>query len=553
MDRKPRRRLGSQPVRGARQSTPSPAAHLRDTRDPIVDDDAAWPDDAADWLCNAEWFALFGHLLDEPADGHPVSLAPRTPQDASGHPSSSWMARAVQELIAADARADTKSPDLGTLLDHLQQTECLIAGLHALQSRLLVRVAGPTIRTQQHRTDTGATITISDPLRSEIAVAQRWTEAEADDRITVARLLERALPRTRSALAAGAISYRHAHAIADVVARHSCATDVLLGTAKEGVVAHFEADASVIEDRAVTIARRSGVSAARQAADRALRRRDAAHVRRRRERALRRRDVWLEVEPDGTALLLARMGLTQAHACLSAIDARARDPRLPLSADSTPTAGIGERRSEALVGCILGSTPSIESRPAESTPALEIRLDVTIDLATLLGLADGPASVRGSGPGGAAWTDVAEIRNLLSDSRSVTLRRLVTDPLTGRLLDRGRRSYRVTDALREFLIARDRTCRFPGCNRSAHLSQIDHAVPWDAGGSTDRANLGALCTRHHQLKTHDGWRIASSDLDGSCTWRSPAGRVLRHAPPAVAEPPHDTEPPSGGRDGPIPF
>jgi hypothetical protein len=35
--------------------------------------------------------------------------------------------------------------------------------------------------------------------------------------------------------------------------------------------------------------------------------------------------------------------------------------------------------------------------------------------------------------------------------------------------------------------------------------------------------LGALCRRHHRLKTHNGWKVVSH-TDGSCTWTSPLGK-----------------------------
>lgn len=534
---------------------------------------------------------MFGHLVDEPAQRvhgrrHPAQnqrpSAPTTrtsPQPGS----TAWLAQAVHELDTAMHDPSRAWADDATTLALLQQADRLIAGLHALQAQALVRLAGPSVRTEQHRTgdDGRGTVTISDPVRAEIATALRWTESHADERITVARLLHRVLPLTREALSCGAITYRHASSIADVVGRHSHAIPVLEGTADADAREGFAADAAFIEQRAVGLARRSGVSAARQAADRALRRRDADHVRIRRQRALRQRDVWLEVEPDGTALLLARMGVTQAHACLSAIDALARDPRLPLTTSTPTDAGIGERRSEALAFRLLApwspiGNPAPNAEGGPSSPAARTttaHIDVTVDLGTLLGLADGPVAVQGRGPGATSWTDVDEVRALLADAGAVTLRRLVTAPLTGHLLDRGRRTYRVTDALRDFLVARDRTCRFPGCHRSARLTQMDHAVPWGIGGTTDRANLGALCTRHHQLKTHGGWRITASDESGSCTWRSPLGLEYRHAPPAMAEPHEATALPTapaaglaaeserscadtsplGGRDGPIPF
>ena len=83
------------------------------------------------------------------------------------------------------------------------------------------------------------------------------------------------------------------------------------------------------------------------------------------------------------------------------------------------------------------------------------------------------------------------------------------------------------------MVARDRTCRFPGCNRRAGLGQIDHAVPWDDDGPSDRANLGALCVRHHQLKTFAGWAVVASREDGSARWRSPAGLDYEHSPPPL--------------------
>ena len=68
----------------------------------------------------------------------------------------------------------------------------------------------------------------------------------------------------------------------------------------------------------------------------------------------------------------------------------------------------------------------------------------------------------------------------------LTLRRLVTDPMTGHLIDRGRTAYVVPQSLRAFITTRDRHCRFPGCRRKAISCQIDHAESWDDRGRTDR-------------------------------------------------------------------
>ena len=123
------------------------------------------------------------------------------------------------------------------------------------------------------------------------------------------------------------------------------------------------------------------------------------------------------------------------------------------------------------------------------------------------------------------------IRELLHrEETPAILRRLVLDPSTGALLDRGRRTYAVDGSLRAFIALRDGVCRFPGCQRAASRCQMDHAIAWQDGGSTDRSNLGPLCTRHHQLKTHARWDITQSADDGMCVWRSPMGRVYHSFP-----------------------
>ncbi|MDO8308031.1 MAG: HNH endonuclease signature motif containing protein, partial [Actinomycetota bacterium] len=183
------------------------------------------------------------------------------------------------------------------------------------------------------------------------------------------------------------------------------------------------------------------------------------------------------------------------------------------------TETIGEARAQALADLVLGDSQA------------HVNLDVVIDLATLLRLREDPATLPGSGP--IAADEARDLLATLPPDAQVTLRRLVADPLTGHLLDAGRTRYRIPDQLRRFITARDGTCRFPGCARRADRCQVDHATPWDHGGATSRANLGALCTRHHQLKTHAGWQITASAADGTCTWQSPLGRTHPHAPPDI--------------------
>jgi hypothetical protein len=144
-----------------------------------------------------------------------------------------------------------------------------------------------------------------------------------------------------------------------------------------------------------------------------------------------------------------------------------------------------------------------------------VTINVTIDLPTLLNMAEHPGQLSGYGPIPASLA-----RELAADGN---WKRFITDPTSGELLDIGRKSYRPSQHLVDFLIARDRTCRFPGCRYPAHRSDIDHVTPWDDGGKTTPENLGSLCRRHHRLKTHGGWKVTSAS-DGSCEWISPNGK-----------------------------
>ncbi|KUI23563.1 hypothetical protein AU195_09400, partial [Mycobacterium sp. IS-1496] len=58
--------------------------------------------------------------------------------------------------------------------------------------------------------------------------------------------------------------------------------------------------------------------------------------------------------------------------------------------------------------------------------------------------------------------------------------------------------YRPSQALQDFVRARDLTCRFPRCDKPAHLCDIDHAVPYPAG-PTSASDLRCLCREHHLL------------------------------------------------------
>ncbi|BBZ49464.1 DUF222 domain-containing protein [Mycobacterium heidelbergense] len=93
--------------------------------------------------------------------------------------------------------------------------------------------------------------------------------------------------------------------------------------------------------------------------------------------------------------------------------------------------------------------------------------------------------------------------------------------------------YRPSAALADFIRCRDMTCRFPGCDRPADVSDIDHTIPYGRGGPTHASNLKCLCRKHHLLKTFwpgpGGWRDEQLP-DGTVIWTSPSGHTYRTVP-----------------------
>ena len=149
---------------------------------------------------------------------------------------------------------------------------------------------------------------------------------------------------------------------------------------------------------------------------------------------------------------------------------------------------------------------------------------VTVALSTLIGLDDHPADLAGYGP-----IDATAARALAEGG---IWRRVVTDPLSGTVLDVGRTRYRPPAGLVEHVQTRDRTCARPGCSTPATACDLDHTIEYhappaarsaaravrdardtgDAGlGTTSHDNLEPLCRRDHRLKTDGGYVLRQRD------------------------------------------
>jgi len=123
-------------------------------------------------------------------------------------------------------------------------------------------------------------------------------------------------------------------------------------------------------------------------------------------------------------------------------------------------------------------------------------IGVTVALSTLLGVDEQPGELAGHGP------IPASLARRLAADETGTWRRLVTEPVTGQLLDYGhdnlppaQRPRRLRDRPRPGL-------HVPRLQPTRPPLRSGSSIPYDKGGSTSSENLGPLCQRHHICK-HD--------------------------------------------------
>jgi hypothetical protein len=174
--------------------------------------------------------------------------------------------------------------------------------------------------------------------------------------------------------------------------------------------------------------------------------------------------------------------------------------------------------------------PGDRSGPGRRSGRSGARVQVTVALDTLTGTANEPAELTGYGP------ITADLARAIAQHPDSTWRRLVTDPLSGQLLDYGRTTYRPPAALAEYVAARDVTCIHPNCSTPAEKSDLDHLIPYPRG-TTSQENLRPLCRRHHRLKHEGGWRhrpsLAPTAAPGTIDTTSPTGHRYRRFQPAI--------------------
>ncbi len=195
---------------------------------------------------------------------------------------------------------------------------------------------------------------------------------------------------------------------------------------------------------------------------------------------------------------LARIGQEQWEAEQRAL---AEDPSLVM--DLTPA----QRRADAfseLVRRALGVTPDAATT---RRPSLSVIIDE-----------DALRAGLGADTEAGDWLSRAAARQVACDSvlYSIVMRQ-------GSIpINLGRTARLATAEQRRVIIARDRTCVWPGCNAPPRWCKVHHLDFWEHDGHTDVDRMCLLCDHHHTLVHHGGWTL-DRDIHGNITLLSPRG------------------------------
>ena len=467
--------------------------------------ETAEPEDAAQWcplcdrvrtaLCDAELASLAVLLpvdelhtgRDRVADVSAVRRWTRLREQVADLPPAThrrWAAELADagpaEIAMALEQVDAERLDAYSAVVLLQACQALESFVAVATARAVVAVGGASPPADEP-SDASAC--------AEIAAATRRTSFAAGRLLDRSRGLCR-LPATTAALESGAVTTAHAAAIVEAVADLD------------------DAAAAWVEDQVLPVARRTTVGRTRTAATRAAFAAEPALAAARAERAHAERRVERWRTPGSAEASLLLSGPPQdIETIWSALDGEART-----SPDgATDPRSMDARRFDVALGWATGR----EVRPDGSPPPRTVGVQLTVDLATLLGLSESPGELAGYGP------IPAPVARRLAGEDGAWWQRFVHDPVTGYLLDLGDERYRPSAALRRFVVARDRTSRFPGSSVPAQRCDLDHAVRFP-DGPTAAANLQAVNRTGHEGKTRGHWSVELED-GGEGRWTGPSG------------------------------
>ncbi|SMG41007.1 HNH endonuclease signature motif containing protein [Agreia pratensis] len=325
-------------------------------------------------------------------------------------------------------------------------------------------------------------------LVTELARLTRRTEYKTATLVDTSTALVTSLPATLAAVAAGVVSWEHA----EVIAKHA---DGLDGQALVAYDTRLAALAGEVNPKQLDRTARAQVELSQPstAVERA-------------EKAAATRRIYVDPAADGMAYLTLFAPAPEIHA----ITDRATRLAAGLRASGDPRS-MGHLKLDVLTDLLLNGETSIPG----ANRGIRGRVHVMVPAMTLLGVGQEAAILRGYGP-----IDPATAAQLTAEATS--WRRILTDPITGRILTTEPRDYRPTAQMIDHARLVHPTCVFPGCTVPSEQADIDHTEDHAYGGNTIPENLAPLSQRHHKVKHHTRWQITQNG-DDTLTATSPAG------------------------------
>lgn len=366
------------------------------------------------------------------------------------------------------------------VVDLIRHTDAEISKLQALQLRAIANLS-----VRRRRAPSAA---------SEVALALSITEHRASTIVSAANALIARLPRMLSLMDDGRLDLYRAMKVTDATAWLSRDHVRLVDAKLEGRV----------PGRNATQVRRAAAYAAAQA--------DPEGAAQRTDRSLVERRLAVHHQDNGvTSLSVNNVPTEKATAAYARIDRAARALKTPEEART-----LDQLRADVAMDLLLSGTGGPNGRA-------EVFLHV--DLATYLGMNDLPAALAGRGPIAASMA-----RRIIGGS-DTTIRRVLTDPRNGQVIELSPTRYPLAPAHDEFIRVRDRECRQPGCTRPAQNCGVE---PTRARGEAKEAadQPVTYCTRHRRLKSQPGWDYEVTP-EGTVNVATPAGRVHSTEPPSI--------------------
>ncbi|MDT8915688.1 DUF222 domain-containing protein [Amycolatopsis sp. PS_44_ISF1] len=334
-------------------------------------------------------------------------------------------------------------------------------------------------------------------LAAELALVLCITDNRAGAMISAAEALTNRLPRTLRLMDNGSLDLYRAMKVTDgtlwLTDHNARLVDIVLEKR--------------ISDKNPTQIRKATVYAAMKAdpegaANRAMRRRSE-------------RKVSLHQQDDGVATLSVDAAPAEkVNAAYLRIDKIARSLQT-----GNEKRTLDQIRTDVALDLLL----TAKGGTSESTEAY-----LYVDLQTYLGLNSNPVELTGHGH------VPAEVARHIAAGPNTTLRRLITDPLNGQVIEVGRFRYRPSADVDEFARIRDRECRHPGCSRPAQSCVTESTAVESAKSASDTDSILSYCLRHRHLKDRVDWdyRVRA---DGKLVVTTPTGHSIESIPSPLHE------------------